>query len=629
MPVKRWPVCVREVSGRGGRSGVRYEVALSSLSTDLQERFKSQFTLPERPATSGPYIVRADNQIECQKERWRVIEEALRVPFGTPARKAAIIAGAARSGHGETTLYRWCRAFEAHGFEGLARKRPADAGADRYAISRVFDTAFHAAGYDAELLPELSDYLDECIRGVWKGRGADGGETEVGRKAAFLLLEKCEESGLFLPNAAFEIGRRRVRKWRRYAAVNLMRTNAKVFHDNMPRIVRDWTGHDPMQTVIADVKHLDVMITRADGSNAYPKMIGFMDAGTGRIFPYLVLCDRRRSIDQDLVIQAFIAMATDPAWGLPEQLYLDNGSEFGAMERIAPALALINREAGREIVRAMPYNAAAKPIEPLFARLDRYCFSQLPGYTGPDRMSKKTQNHGREPEPFKGSWEEFSKTVFGLVEYYHSRAAVGGGKASPNEVFQAKIDAGWRPTIPDTWALDTAFCRVDQRPFTKQGIRIGGERYTHPELVAKVTIGDQVEILISYRKDAPPMAKLPSGLVQLQLDLPYAPMDTDGARESSQRRTAYRRNVRAMEADGPVIDPVAISLRQASRARPVALPRGHGLDQGASVHSIGEARRLADQSPPPNDLDRAAREKARRDRVTENLLWEQANAKRS
>ena len=59
-----------------------------------------------------------------------------------------------------------------------------------------------------------------------------------------------------------------------------------------------------------------------------------MDAGTGRIFVHPVLLERGEGVRQEHVIEAFLAMVSDPTGGFPHGLYLDNGSEFGALTKI-------------------------------------------------------------------------------------------------------------------------------------------------------------------------------------------------------------------------------------------------------------------------------------------------------
>ena len=289
-------IIVRRSHGRGGRSGLRYEVLLASLPIQFQPSISALLEAPKKPLQPAAYRPTCEGQFDRQMARYRIIERALRYPAGSRERADELRDASDRSSNSIRTLQRWIAQFEAHGIEGLARKKPSDAGRSRIIVSEKFDQAFLAAGYDAAILPELSDHADLMIRSLWATRAADAGAPDLGKLAEHLLLEECERRGLDLPRSAFSLGKHRVLKWRPFEKINMMKTDAKRFKDELPRITRDWTGYAPMEIVVIDVKHLDVIVKRADGSTAWPKMVGFMDAGTGRIFPHFVLCEQRRSI---------------------------------------------------------------------------------------------------------------------------------------------------------------------------------------------------------------------------------------------------------------------------------------------------------------------------------------------
>lgn len=631
---KQWrgvTLIVRAIAGRGGKSGVRYEVLASSLPEDIQKALSALSApaqlpalLPSIPAlpSNATYASRMANPDEAQ--RALAIYEKIKAatdPDLTPReRGAAVKKIVATTGMPRETVYEHVKRYREFGLEGLMRKRPSNAGKARCAVSTEFDRAFLAAGHSPELLPELGKYVDQVLIGLWKGRAADAGETDVGHLAQFLLFERCEEINAPMPREACLIGRKRVRQFRKYEIVNIRDNDAARFRNMLPSIARDWTGFAPMDIVIADVKHLDVLVTRPDGSTAYPKLIGFMDGGTGRIFAYLVQCPHRRSITQGLVIEAFIAMAQDEHWGFPRQLYLDNGSEFGGLDKIIPAISLLNSDSGREIIRAQPYNAQAKPIEPLFARLDRYCFSALPGYTGPDRTNKKTQNVGREPVAWADTWESFVATVGGLIDYYHQRP-IGGqwGGRSANQVFQDKVNAGWRPTFPQPLALELAFCERKTIKLSKSGIRHAGKRWWHPNL-AQLAFREELELLLPWKVDAAPVALLPDGQAfLLNEDFLYIANDVSGATEAGRRRQSYKRAVAKADNVASTIDPTEVKMRMAKRADVPAIPgRPRFLDQGATIHQLRPAGRLLESNLPAAD-DAAARQREAEKRRTERL----------
>ncbi|QJP12373.1 hypothetical protein G3545_01055 [Starkeya sp. ORNL1] len=84
-----------------------------------------------------------------------------------------------------------------------------------------------------------------------------------------------------------------------------------------------------MQLVVGDVHHLDMVMLREDGSEAWPKAIAWLDQATNRIRLDLLLLGKGEGIRNADVIASFIRMTQDPAWGMPRGLYLDNESEYG------------------------------------------------------------------------------------------------------------------------------------------------------------------------------------------------------------------------------------------------------------------------------------------------------------
>lgn len=617
----------------GGKSGQRYEVLLSSLPTQLQEAFNAASNpaalpmLPVAKATHRPSMLANPDYAPKALEQYNLIEPALQHPARSPARSAAIKAIAKRAGCSARTVERKIADFEKHGLSGLVRKAHTNAGERRVYVSQAFDTAYIAAGYDPALLPQFGDNFDLWCKSFWASRAADAGTPQVTTLALWEFRKHCEAKGVALPTAAYEVSRERVERWRAYEKVNTMRTDAKRFADELPRIRRDSTALAPMEVVVIDVHHMNVPITRPDGTMAWPKIVGFMDAGTSRFFAHIVLCEARTSIRREHVIEGFIAMATAPEWGFPQTLYIDNGSENGALERIMPALQMVNNRAGREIVKALPYNASAKPIEPLFARLNRYCFSALEGYAGDDRMKKKTQNVGKEVIPYQGPWEQFLEDCHGLLAFFHQKEMGGqwGGR-SPNQVFQDKVDAGWRPIMPDPLALDAAFCEREDRTLSRGGLRIDGKVYTHSALL-NLTKGTTVGVAIPWRKAEAPIAFLPDlGPVRLFEDYQYAMRDPSGAIASGQRKSAHRRAVREMAREVLPADPVA-TLREigAAAPKPQVPGRPHVLDQGSIVHELADAKECTAQAE-QEELSEAARAKRHRALITEAYERNQSNA---
>lgn len=596
-----YDLIVRQRVGRGGRGGVCYDVHPDSLPREFRhEPAPEQFV---RPRTSS--------QQQAVDQRWQAIQRALACGRRSTERAIAISEAASRSGYSERTLYRWVDRYETNGVRGLARKRSPSWELPRVAISRTFDRAFRDAGYDERLLVEIAAATQKSLKGLWASRAEQAGANEIRRLAEFLLLEACEARGIALDRSAVRLSRHAVERFSHYRVVNQRRNDRKAFDDAKPRIQRDWTALAPMERVIADVKHLDVIVTRPDGTPAWPKIVGFMDGGTGRIFVYPVLLERGAGVRQEHVIEAFLAMVSDPGWGFPQGLYLDNGSEFAALTKIDSALQMINEPGARTTIFARPYNASAKPIESLFARLDRYVFSMMPGYAGPNRMAKKTQTVGKPPRPYPGSWDQFCAELQGLISAHQNRPVGGQWRGrSPNTWLDEKVARGWRPARVGPASLDAAFSDQDSRRVDRGVLRIGGERFTHSALAA-LPSRTVVDLALPWRRDVAPLFRVPGGGWEyLQKEVAYPARWIEGARESGRRQRAHSRHVADLAREAPQIDPVATKIRLSGRASERSpIKPGPRLDLGFQVDELGSAIWAAQQvmpsSPTKAELRRA------------------------
>lgn len=624
QPWRDHRLVVRQRIGRGGRAGVFYEVLASSLPAEFSQEPDAIEEASGEPAPHRPSrIVDAKRQNRLDV-RWNAIRVALSYPRGTQGRAAAIGDAAVQTGHSERTLYRWINNYEARGVRGLARKRWTNAHLPRVVVSRAFDSAFRAAGYAEQDLLEIAATVQRSLKGLWASRAERAGVNEIRRLAEFLLLEACEHRDLQIAPSAVRLSRHAVERFAHYRVVNQRRNDRKAFDDAKPRIRRDWTGLAPMERIVADVKHLDVVVTRQDGTLAWPKIVGFLDGGTGRVFVYPILLDRGEGVRQEHVIEAFLAMVSDQAWGFPQGLYLDNGAEFGALTKIDSALQLLNETGARTVIFARPYNASAKPIEGLFARLDRYVFSMMPGYAGPNRMAKMTQTVGRPPKPYPGTWENFCAELQGLIGAHNNRP-VGGlwRDRSPNDWFTEKVAQGWRTSRVDMASLDAAFSDHDSRRVDRGVVRLRGERFTHPTLAA-LPSRTVVDLALPWRRGATPLVRIPGeGWAYLQRELAYSARWIEGAHESSRRQRAQARHVGALAREAPRIDPVATKIRWSQRISDERKPTpGPKLDLGDQARSLGvamhDAPAKATSAPSKAEL-RRARELA----LTERLEREQ------
>lgn len=606
---------VRRTYGRGGRSGISYEVSLRSLSEALAQPL-SDDSVDRYFPTPAPATWRstAGDQGPTVAARLIVIEEAVQHPPRSPERSAAI-AEAVKRGTPERTVRNWIKAYEAHGGNGLARKKPAGAGQARIVISQVFDREFRTRGYPEAQLLQLGAMVEQLRKDIWASPTQGTGEPEVRRHLEHGLWKLCGQLGLDMPESALRVSRRFNEQDRAYSHVDVWKHDAKRFADGAPHVVRDLTRGAPMLHVVADVKHLDLVLRRDDGSEAWPKIIAFQDRSTQRVFAYPLLLPVGEGVRGEHVVQAFIEMASDPSWGFPQSLHLDNGSEFSCFEAIRGAFQLVNEEARKEIIYSIPYNAKAKTVEGWFSRADQYLFKVFPGYAGRERMNKKTHKAGRPTEPYPHDWPRFCEQLQAGVAYINSRP-IGGQWAgkSADEWFRDKATRmSWKPVMAAPLLLDAAFCKRDTLRVDRGGLKWKGMRYTH-ELLHGIATRTQLDVAISWRRGSPILFRAPGGgwqyaNAEVRLDAD----DIEGARESGRRRGRHLKAVKALAKSTAPYDPLAAVEEMAQRHKPRALtgrPDQLGGDGALIEMAAGKLVAERDQAalPSAKDIERRREE---------------------
>lgn len=472
-----------------------------SLALEPNARIGKTVQLPEPESQIGAL---SENDLVLARWRQEVIRPALILEKGSPARAELIeelartprlFPNGKRKAVTKQTLYNWLKAFEAEGLNGLTRKRRKDVGAKHQKVTRAWD-AFFEAHISAAQHTEVSDVLTTYIRSLWAA--GERGWRSITEKSTTRLIEVSRDLNV-LAFDALEVGRcadtplkgtqfglcnvsrRQVENQRRYALLAIQDKDNAVFHDSyMPSIRRDYSSLLPRQIVVGDVHPVDIMMRRNDGTVVYPKAIAWYDVATNEIHMTFVLCEPGEGIRREHVAQSFEAMVDE--WGLPEMLYLDNGSEYSwdAMISGFTQLSKLTQSSlkvfdldgdpnvaervanGREaIVRSMPYNAKGKPgIEGAFGNIEQVFFATIPGWTAGERMNKKTHAKGKDPVAFDGNAQAFLEIAGKALEWYHKRPQHGRfAGVSPNDALRTFIDQGWGKTTlsrPEVLALSFA-----------------------------------------------------------------------------------------------------------------------------------------------------------------------------
>lgn len=630
------PLSVIAQYGRGGSSGLSYLVRIDSLPADLRLRAEAMFgqdeaeeeatasNLPVPVQNHLPVSLSAAPVIASREWEWRleVIRPALQHGKDTPERSAAIqelsnrvfmvphkAKGHVRKSFSENTLRSWLNKYEGRGIAGLCRKSRSDKGENRVIISRSWDDA---VPFTDDQKYAIQQALITRVKTIWTaaggGKGVGGGKNGGGwricaRLASHRLIELTREAGCGFSDAQLvalcEVPRGFVEPHRNFAILALKNNDAKGFFDKaLPRTRRTRYGMLPMDLVVGDVHHLDIYLSREDGSLFTPKIIAWCDLATNRMFCTLAFVEKGKGIRQGDVIASFIDMTQHPEWGMPKCLYLDNGGEYSKLGFVDDAMKLaqlagcqdfrlghvdddpgmrntVTRAANsrrKMVVNAQPYNAPAKPIEGVFAVLEAGPLAMLPGWIGGDRMKAKTKNVGKAPSPFDGDEEAFSEAFHAALDYYHTNPQDGSLKGlTPWQAFTQAVENGWRRIDVERFALQTVFASEEIREVSQGEFSYNGTFYRAERLLSLLP-GTKVVLRIPHvgdRNRLPIMDLDGNFLCIAEPSTLHGFLDQAGAAERSQRTRQQNRALAVMAEEVEDID-LPEEMRKAAQLHPPA-----------------------------------------------------------
>jgi hypothetical protein len=622
---------VRQVRGRGGRSGFHYEVLESSLPLGLQEQLKAcraAFETPSKPC----------DDTAAERDWWSLIlSAAAEHPKHSRERAAAIAELLSRpltdwNGHAfapsPRTIHRKLDTYERGGAHALAGRVRRDKGIARVVISNSWDSV---VPFDAATRERIAVALRTYVRGLFK----DGASTRIittlaGNKLRELTAAHGCDYTSAMSERAFDVPRPLIEAERAFRNVAIFNKDRKLYEDTRPRVRRTREGLAPMQVIVGDVHHLDIVMCRPDGSEAWPKAIAWLDMATNRVWLDIGLLGKGEGVRNADVIASFVRMVT--AWGMPTTLYLDNGSEYRWSEFIDDAMQLVARIDGNgddrqsRIVRAKPYNAPAKVIEGIFKVLEYTYFRSIPGWAGGDRTNKKTAKVGHATEPFPGSIDELRLLIGHFLAAYETTAQRGAlNNRSPRKVYECALADGWQRVELDLRRIRTVFATSEQRRVHQGAIQYGGQHWTCHEL--ETYFGERVTIRVPKFETPTVLPLLDDAGTVFGFAVPatrYGVLDKAGARESDRMARARRGAIRQLDAMAPTIAAHAEISRLAAALLPsppapiVATLTGSDQDQAIAAGMAPgaahdrEARRRAENRKHHIErlaiLDRSARE---------------------
>ncbi|MBW8456934.1 MAG: hypothetical protein K0M58_00595 [Thiobacillus sp.] len=635
------------------KRGKAYEVFAPSLPPDLYAKLLAAQPKPPAPVQEPvqlPATLENQHNKLTAPEKWpeanwkrALIEPALAYPASTKARGSFIKDIAARE-HTKPcgkvvriparTLYQWIEQFETLGIGGLVRKRRHEKG-PRVLISRRWDAE---CPLPADKKGGLKAAIETYIKSLWAN--AAPGWPDVARFGQTELMRLSHEAGW--PDASLEnckLTRHFVEKFNEWRLVHMAKKDFKqLFDKHRSRVIRDSSLLQPMQMVVGDVHPVDILVTRPDGSTATPRLIAWYDVATHRIFATLTLLDKDKGITRADVWASFAAMVE--TWGLPERLYLDNGSEYNGRKRrfgkgqlagviegfnllssinlsMRELIGVLWREFTAEIVeqasavemlgsgvtRSQPYNAPGKPgIEGQFASLEKV-MAMLDGYIGGNRMKKRTPKLGKET-PAWGSAAEFEAAFKHALDFWHNKEQAGDLKGkSPNQALDDAQKAGWRASCVDRGTLIYAMSETLQRTVQTCGVEVDNQWYENSAAFAGLR---QQKATFRYASWAPerivyaPNFPDPEGWALIERAKVYDHRDMAGARDASARNGKTLNHISSLKAETvPLV--LAAEMARDVAARPPApktLFGGPKISLGIHVDALAEsAERLGLPAP--------------------------------
>lgn len=571
---------IRQVHGRGGRSGLIYEVRIDSLPADLQEACKALQSPVETPSRAL-----RDDRPNVASWRLRIITPALFGPDGeaikkgTAARAAAIRTIVATTNTGwdgkafaftnERLVQRWLKDYEEQGITGLMQKHRKDKGTSRVVISRRwFEKA--RVWFDTATISRIDFELKAYIRSLITATETPGRTMS---QAGLRLKELSAKAGMpvdEMDKAVFKVPRPLVDDARqKFGRVAVRDHDAKAYHDLRPSTRRK-LADSPVEFDL-DAMHFDHVMRRDDGTEAYPKAIVAVCRATHRLFVMPFLLQKGEGIRQEHVA---IFQALFEAWGVPQRLTIDNGSEFRAVKDLTDIIQLVGKAWGIDgrIINAQAYNARAKVVENAIGVLQRVWLSSLPGHVGNNRINRKTQQVGRPTAPFPGDFDLFTRLVQLRVQEYNEAPQRGklAGR-SPNEVYQSHIDDGFALTKVDRASLIIAFSKREVASVGKFGIRVGGQWWTCDELHYRS--GQKVGVLKGRFRDWPmvPLFDLDDENTIIGYAAPNEAVDGSdpaNAREQKRRERLFNTRTRELKKAAPPADIIADTIANETRLPP-------------------------------------------------------------
>lgn len=581
---------VKTVKGRGGNSGLSYQVRVSSLPTALQEAVKPS---PNPVQLALPFPRDGADKQGREHDWWHFrLSSILAHPKGSTARGAAVRALVGKIeldwNSRPVTLSRSTimhKVAQLEAGQSAGRKGRADAGKAKVIISRLWDSA--TAGRIAEDdRGKIAHNTLRELRGTIKAGATQSRSLQHVR--AFLMLQTRAHG--VLPNDPAELERvcaiPPTLYWREkpvFHRVYQHKHDRKASSDALPHIRRRMAD-TPAAVYVLDVHHINVLVKQGDKVGTV-KMLGLLDMGTRRFtaeFIFFELSGGVRNIDNIEMLRRVFA---DPAWGVPELIYVDNGKEYAFARYLDDALKAGARAAGNyherasHIIKSLPFNAQAKAIENVHHQLNNHEIRHLQGFIDDDRFDPMRPALGKLPKPFEGGFDAFVARMRGLLEAYNWTPQPHGELRgdSPMSRFRSHVEKGWGAIVMDSTNFDAIFSEPHSREVRNHSVQVGGRTWTCPELDGYLGSKVVVRIPVYHGFNELRLEDTKGAFLGIaRPDRQFDYIDPRGAQTSAARKKATRAAIAAASRSVPDVDMEQSRIAFGQAQMPIAANEASG-----------------------------------------------------
>jgi len=442
----------RHIDGAGGKSGLKYEIALPSLSQAAQDRYHGK----EREQQDILHYT-GKQRDEANEKAWIVVQyhqsslspDKFVEKFNTENPSEDAIT--------KSKLFRWQRKYKSGDVAGLIDQRGG-----------------HNRGQDT-----IPDEAWECFYALYMTQQ---------KRSIKLCYDLIKPSFQNIPSAsAFE---RKVRQIPLYAIL-YYREGSKAFKDALPSMERSKLDIESNDIWFSDHHLADVFVKSADGQKAIrPWLTVFFDARSNKVMSFVA---RNADPNATVVKQCFRIGAEQH--GIPNEVYFDNGKDYRSKYFSRDYPMSLGNQLNIGMIYATKYHGQAKTVERFFGTFTNRFSRRFQTYTGCNAKIRPEcmQTSDKEILKLAPSLTEYIKMLAAYIQEYNNTPSKGrdlDGKC-PDQVYFENLKT--KRVISDCDALRLLCGNSEERTVHKNGISIKNNNYYHELLASHV--GERVIVV--------------------------------------------------------------------------------------------------------------------------------------